>query len=46
MSKAFDFLYQPLMLAKLKAYGVGDNSVKLLYTLILQIVIIESNWGQ
>ena len=32
MSKAFDFLYQPLMLAKLKAYGVGDNSVKLLYS--------------
>ena len=45
MSKAFDSLYQPLMLAKLKAYGVGDDSVKLLYS-YLQIVIIESNWGQ
>ena len=32
MSNAFAFLYQPLMLAKLKAYGVGDNSVKLLYS--------------
>ena len=32
MSKAFAFLYQPLMLAKFKAYGVGDNSVKLLYS--------------
>ena len=30
MSKVFDSLYQPLMLAKLKAYGVSDNSVKLL----------------
>ena len=33
------------MLAKLKAYGVGDNSVNLLYS-YLQIIIIESNWGQ
>ena len=32
MSKAFAFLYQPLMLAKFKAYSVGDNSVKLLYS--------------
>ena len=30
MSKAFDSLYQPLMLAKLKAYGVSDDSAKLL----------------
>ena len=29
MSKAFDSLYQPLMLAKLKAYGVSDDSVEL-----------------
>lgn len=29
-TKAFDSLYQPLMLAKFKAYGVSDNSVKLL----------------
>ena len=32
MSKAFAFLYQPLMLAKFKAYSVGDNSVKPLYS--------------
>ena len=33
MSKAFDSLYQPLMLAKLKANGVSDNSVKLIDSL-------------
>ena len=30
MSKAFDSLHHPLMLAKLKAYGVNDNSIRLL----------------
>ena len=33
MSKAFDSLYQPLMLARLKANGVSDNSVKLIDSL-------------
>ena len=33
MSKAFDSLYQPLMLAELKANGVSDNSVKLIDSL-------------
>ena len=30
MSKAFDSLYHPLTLAKLKAYGIEENSLKLL----------------
>ena len=30
MSKAFDSMYYPLMQAKLKAYGTGDNSLDLI----------------
>ena len=30
MSKAFDSLHHPLMLAKVKAYSVNDNSIRLL----------------
>ena len=30
MSKAFDSLYPPLLLSKLKAYGFEDNTVRLL----------------
>ena len=30
MSKAYDSVYYPLMQAKLKAYGTGDNSLDLI----------------
>ena len=35
MSKAFDSLYHPLILAKLKAYGVQDNSLCLMRSCFL-----------
>ena len=52
MSKAFDSLYHPLLLAKLRSYGLGDSSLQLrgLYFTDrynrVKLGLVVSNWNK
>ena len=52
MSKAFDSLYHPLLLAKLRSYGLGDSSLQLMRLYFtdrynrVKLGLVVSNWNK